>query len=424
MLPENAPPEYTDRTILWNAVEKSEPNSNAQLAREIEVSLPVELTREQNISLAREYVKRHFVEQGMCADLCVHDTGVGNPHAHIMLTMRPFETNGMWGAKSKKEYILDNNGERIRLKNGEFKTRKICTIDWNDRDKAEVWRSAWANTVNAALEKLNHSQRVDHRSYARQGVEQVPTVHLGVAASQMEKRGIRTERGDQNRAIQITNQQLGQLRARITKAKNALYAIPITDAPTMVSVMNHIADGKNLNTRYQRIANLKTQANVLVFLQQNQVFDMAQLVDKIEKMNSEFYEVSNNLKKVDRRLETLDTHLTQCDNLNRHKAVYKKYKELDPKKRDAFYQKHSDEIQCYETAKQYLDAVMNGRPGLPVKAWTAERDKLNAERFTLCEDYYRLKDETRSVELLRKGAENIMRDSIPIPQHQRSYERE
>jgi hypothetical protein len=341
-----------------------------------------------------------------------------------MLTMRPINEDGTWGAKSKKEYILDDNGERIKLKSGEFKTQKINTVDWNDKTKAEEWRSAWADAVNTALEKENHSQRVDHRSYARQGKEEIPTVHLGVAASQMEKRGIRTERGDRNREIGITNKELGQLRARITKAKNDLYALPIIDAPTMVSIMSHIADGKNLNTRYQKIANLKTQANVLIFLQQNNVFDMAQLVEKVEKMNTEFYEVSNNLKKIDRRLETLNTHLAQCDNLNRNRATYKKYKELDPKKRETFYEKYSDEIRSYEAAKEYLDAVMNGRPGFPVKEWTTERDKLTAERFTLCEDYYRLKDETRSVELLRKGAENIMRDSITVTQHHRSYERE
>jgi len=424
LLPEYAPDEYYDRFVLWNAVEKSERNSNAQLAREIEVSLPVELTLEQNISLAREYVKRQFVDSGMCADLCIHDTNGTNPHAHIMLTMRPINEDGTWGAKSKKEYILDDNGERIRLKSGALKTRKICTVDWNEPTKAEEWRSAWADAVNAALEHESISQRVDHRSYARRGIDQIPTVHLGVAASQLEKRGIRTERGDQNREIEITNQHLRQLRARIMKVKNVLYALPITDLPTMVSVMSHIADGKNLNTRYKKVANLKTQANVLMFLQQNQVFDMAQLVEKIEKMNGEFYEVSNSLKKVDRRLETLNTHLTQCDRLNQNKAVYQKYIQLNPKRRGAFLEKHSDEIQSYREAKHYIDAVMNGRAGLPVKSWKAERDKLTAERFILCEDYYRLKDETRNVELLRKGAEKIMRDSIPIAQHYRSYERE
>jgi len=115
LLPGHAPTEYTDRTTLWNAVENFERNSNAQLARELEISLPTELTREQNIALAREYSQRQFVDKGMCADVCVHDKNDGNPHAHIMLTLRPFNANGTWAAKSRKEYVLDKNGERIRL---------------------------------------------------------------------------------------------------------------------------------------------------------------------------------------------------------------------------------------------------------------------------------------------------------------------
>ena len=143
--------------------------------------------------------------------------------------------------------------------------------------------------------------------------------------------------------------------------------------------------------------------------QENQVFDMAQLVEKVTQIHERFYEVSNQIKKVDRRLDTLNTHLAHCENLKQHRAVFQKYQQTDPKKRGAFLEKHSEEIQSYRDAKQYLDAVMNGRTGLPVKEWTAERKRLTADRYSLCEEYYRLKDETRSVEHLRKGAENIMR---------------
>ena len=103
------PVSYThlaDRAFLWNAVEKIEKAKNAQLAREIEIALPQELTREQGISLVREYVKDQFVNAGMCADIAIHDKQDGNPHAHVMLTMRPIEKDGTWGAKQKKEYIL------------------------------------------------------------------------------------------------------------------------------------------------------------------------------------------------------------------------------------------------------------------------------------------------------------------------------
>jgi ATP-dependent exoDNAse (exonuclease V) alpha subunit len=158
----------------------------------------------------------------MCADVCVHDKNDGNPHAHVMLTMRPFEIDGSWGAKSKKEYILDRNGERIRLKSGEFKTRKICTVDWNEQTKAEEWRAGWADVVNAALECQGIDERIDHRSYERQGIDKVPTIHMGVAASQMERKGIVTERGNMNRVIAIINQKLRQSWEKIIHLKDWL----------------------------------------------------------------------------------------------------------------------------------------------------------------------------------------------------------
>ena len=129
--------------------------------------MPRELTIEQNISLAHEYVKRTFVDKGMCADVCIHDKGDGNPHVHVMLTMRPFTERGEWGKKSAKEYILDEHGEKIKLASGEYKSRKISTVDWNNQDNAEIWRSAWSDYANSALEREGFTERLDHRSYAR-----------------------------------------------------------------------------------------------------------------------------------------------------------------------------------------------------------------------------------------------------------------
>jgi len=121
----------------------------------------------------------------------------------------------------------------------------------------------------------------------------------------------------------------------------------------------------------------------------------------------------------------LAEHLAQYENYKQHKAVYQKWQQLDPKKRDAFYDKHVDEIQRYENAMQYLDAVMNGRTTVPVKAWSAERDKLTAERLTLSEEYYRLKDDVKNVETLRRGAENLMREDAlrSRPPRERNTER-
>ena len=220
LLPPHAPPEFTDRSTLWNSVEKIEKARNSQLAREIEIALPAELDQEQQIQLVREYVKDNFVSVGMCADVAIHDKKDGNPHAHIMLTMRPLEQYGEWGAKSKKEYILDKGSQRIKLKNGTFKSRKADTVDWNNREKAEAWRQAWTDIANSYLAAQDRPERIDHRSFKRQGVEQIPTVHMGVAATQMERRGIATDKGEQNRRIREENRLLKEVKRRIAALKS------------------------------------------------------------------------------------------------------------------------------------------------------------------------------------------------------------
>lgn len=242
LLPDHAPSEYVNRAVLWNAVERIEKAKNAQLAREIEIAPPKELTREQGISLVREYVKEQFVNAGMCADIAIHDKNDGNPHAHVMLIIRPIEQDGTWGAKQKKEYILDRDGNKIYdPKKRSYKCKSIPATDWNEQTKAEEWRSAWAEICNQELEQNGHAERIDHRSYARQGIDQIPTVHLGVAAFQMEKRGIRTERGNLNREIEVSNQRLRQLKARISKLQNWLKdEAANTEPPTLADVIQGI----------------------------------------------------------------------------------------------------------------------------------------------------------------------------------------
>ena len=264
LLPEYAPPEFSDRAILWNAVEKIEKNKNSQLSREIEIALPVELSAGQNISLVREYCTEHFVSKGMCADICIHDKNDGNPHAHIMLTMRPFEPDGSWAAKSKKEYILDDNGERIRLKSGEYKSRKVDAVDWNDQSKAEVWREGWAELCNEYLARNNASERIDHQSYERQGVDLIPTIHLGVAASVMEKRGIVTDRGNINREIDTLNKQLRQIKARIRKLEDWV-KVERSDVPTLLEVFSEINNHPERRTQKRKISDIKLTADTLNF---------------------------------------------------------------------------------------------------------------------------------------------------------------
>ena len=150
------------------------------------------------ITLVRAYVKDNFVDKGMCADFAIHDKGTGNPHVHIMLTLRPLKGNGQWGAKCRKAYDLDENGQRIPDGKGGWKNHRADTSDWNDKGNVEISWAAWAAYTNRSLESAGRPERIYHRSYKRQGIDKIPSVHLGTAVSQMEKRGIRTDKGAVN----------------------------------------------------------------------------------------------------------------------------------------------------------------------------------------------------------------------------------
>ena len=215
MLPSHAPPGYADRATLWNAVEAVENQWNSQLARRIVLAFPVEVPKEQYLPMLKEFCNEQFVSKGMIADFAIHDKGDGNPHAHILLTLRAMDEHGKWLPKARKVYDLDENGERIRLPSGNWKCHKENTVDWNDQKYAEVWRHGWETITNRYLEAAGRPERVDLRSFERQGIQQIPTVHLGPAAHQMEKRGVETFLGNLNRDIRAANSLMQSIRSAI-----------------------------------------------------------------------------------------------------------------------------------------------------------------------------------------------------------------
>lgn len=226
ILCENAPQEYQNRAILWNEVERVEKGSKARLAREYEIALPVELSREEQIQLVRDYVRENFVSKGMCADIAIHDKEDGNPHAHIMLTTRPIEPDGSWGTKQRKEYILGKDGKKqYDPQKKTYKCRTVKVNDWDTTEFLERSRAEWAGSLNRALEKKNLPQRVDHRSFEAQGKEQIPTEHLGVSAKHMERRGRKSDRGERNREIKKANEQIREINYLQSQVKRELQYI-------------------------------------------------------------------------------------------------------------------------------------------------------------------------------------------------------
>lgn len=241
LLPENAPDRFRDRQTLWNEVQKVEKRSDAQFAREVEVAFPVEMNREEQVRCLHSYVSKNFVSKGMIADIAIHDKGDGNPHAHILLTVRAFDEQKRWSKKQKTVFanardkegrpvydpdlpsydpkdkegtakyripVLDKDGnQKTRTRKGKgteylWERITISANDWNDHARAEEWRASWAEECNRFLDP---DKQIDHRSYERQGKEMEPTIHEGVAARQMETKGRIAERCDINREIRERN---------------------------------------------------------------------------------------------------------------------------------------------------------------------------------------------------------------------------
>ena len=261
-LPEYAPQEWQDREKLWNAVEEVETAKDSRLAREFVVALPIELSREQQIELLQDFIREQFVSDGMCADAAIHDTDGHNPHAHILLTVRPLDEQGKWQYKTEKEYLCMRNGEERGFTAAEFKSaqndgwekqypykvgkkkvymtpsaaeaQELIRADkhpkstrygrqnpiserWNSEEQLVSWRVAWADVTNRYLESAGREERIDHRSNAARGLDEIPTIHEGVTVQALERKGIVSDRCEMNRQIRADNALLRELKAEIKK---------------------------------------------------------------------------------------------------------------------------------------------------------------------------------------------------------------
>jgi len=401
---------------------------------------------EQNISLARRYIEETFVRVGMCADLCVHDKGDGNPHFHVMLTMRPINENGTWGSKQKKEYILDRDGNKqYDPKKRQYKCRSIPSTDWNKHENADIWRQAWEDIVNAELECNGFNIRIDRRSYAEQGIEQIPTVHLGPAASQMERKGIRTELGDQNRVIEITNKEIKQLRARINKlnkwvADEAANPTP----PTLHDVIVSILEKQGQSGR----SKLKAASQMLIFLQQNNITDIADLEKTVRNMGSKLVSINEDRKKAQRRIDTLKDHIMHSENYKKYRKTKTQYDKLyaeyrSIKKAGGFFSErkaqkaldtaneyryeNSPYLALYENAEKYLRDVLQDRfdpkKSPPIDMWRRELATKTSEVNALYREYTALKEETYKVEKIQASVKVIIQEEMPRTESERARQK-
>ncbi|MHC1511618.1 MobQ family relaxase [Pediococcus pentosaceus] len=189
LTPKNAPEWASDREKLWNEVERKDRRANSRYAKEFNVALPVELSEDEQKELLTKYVQENFVDEGMVADVAIHRDHPDNPHAHVMLTNRPFNPDGTWGLKSKRENILDKNGNKTYTGNSRFpRSRKVWLVDWDKKEKINQWRHNWAVSVNQVLEQKNIPDRISEKSFTEQGIDDTPTQHEGINSKRYERK--------------------------------------------------------------------------------------------------------------------------------------------------------------------------------------------------------------------------------------------
>ena len=304
LLPSHAPPEYADRQTLWNAVEKAERGKNAQLAYSFDIALQNEFSLEENIALARQFLLENFVSRGMVVDFAVHqpdreDGGIPNPHFHVLCPIRPIEQNGKWGLKQRRVYELDEDGNRIRDANGKFVFNAVPTTDWGSPETLEHWRQTWAELCNAKFAEKGLDVRIDHRSYERQGVELLPTVHEGATVRAMEKKGIRTEKGEFNRWIKATNAVIRDIKKKIALLfdwiAEAKAELAKPQAPDLVSLLNAYYTQRKAGAYSQKgkISNLKEMNETFNYLRANGIYSLEDLESRV----SEHSAATESLKK-------------------------------------------------------------------------------------------------------------------------------
>ena len=366
LLPPHAPPSFADRETLWNEVEKAERGKKAQLAYSFDIALQNEFSMQENIDLARQFLLEQFVSRGMVVDFAVHspdkeDGGISNPHFHVICPIRPLDEHGRWGNKQRREYLLDEHGERIRDEAGNYVFNAVPTTDWGNPDTLEHWRQAWADLCNQKFAEKELDCRIDHRSYERQGIDQLPTVHEGVTVRAMEAKGIRTDKGDMNRWIRRIN----SMRKNIASMLKELFAaireinreLKAQKAPDLAEIITDYYSKRNAGawSVYAKVGNLKNMSQLVNYVRENNLHTAADLEARVSAQQEKLDTRSTACKVIEANLKETAELLRQAQNYVDTKPIYDEWYRIKFKgKKDKFKEEHESELRKYYAAERKL----------------------------------------------------------------------
>ncbi|MCK3903438.1 MobA/MobL family protein [Streptococcus suis] len=417
-LPEHIPKEFSNREYLWNSVEKIEKSKNSQLARNLLFTLPRELNEEDRIKLISEFIEENFTSKGMIADCNIHNPVASDneeqPHAHILLTLREIDEKGNWKPKSRKEYILDENGEKIKLKSGNYKSRKVNLNDWNEPDKAKEWRENFSKKANEYLAKNNIDKRIDPRTFEEQGREELPQIHLGTSSYQMEKKGIQTERGNHNRKIIALNVEVKKLKEEIAEIGSWILSLvnmvkgflkgfskekqkEHNRTPDLFDVYSYLETyykiqkelSKNLSydSRMRKEHfDSKKYVKALSYMSSNNLKTIIDIQCKKDEVLTKLKENKESIADCSRQIKNIDTLIKQAKIMRENKTVYDRYKGADNSifskiagaSKEEYYNSHKEEIDKYIRANSILKKLSRSEK-IETKKWEKEKAALQKE---------------------------------------------
>ncbi|HGN6041004.1 TPA: MobQ family relaxase [Streptococcus pyogenes] len=439
-LPEHIPKKFSNREYLWNSVEKIEKSKNSQLARNLLFTLPRELNEQDRIKLISEFIEENFTSKGMIADCNIHNPMASDheeqPHAHILLTLREIDEKGNWKPKCRKEYILDENGEKIKLKSGNYKSRKVNLNDWNEPDKAKEWRENFSKKANEYLARNNINKRIDPRTFKEQGREELPQIHLGTSSYQMEKKGIQTERGNQNRKIIALNLEFRKLKEELSKLTSwigsLLGSLQVKYDEYKLEKKEEYENKAELFNLYEYIsiyydlqgekarklnpyasnkkigADLRRFSKARIYLKGNNLKTIADLQEKISTLQSQNKKISQDIKAKTTRIENLNKCFAYADIIKDNKKVYEEWNSKSLFK-DSFYNSHKDEIDKYKRARAILEKI-TGSSAIKSKDWKKEIQSLEDEISKLNRQSQSIKEEYESINHIKYAVKTVNED--------------
>ena len=439
-LPEHIPKEFSNREYLWNSVEKIEKSKNSQLARNLLFELPRELNEQDRIKLISEFIDENFTSKGMIADCNIHNPMASDheeqPHAHILLTLREMDSEGKWKPKCRKEYILDENGEKIKLKSGNYKSRKVNLNDWNEPDKAKEWRENFSKKANEYLARNNIDKRIDPRTFGEQGREELPQVHLGTASFQMEKKGIQTERGNHNRKITAFNLEFKKFKAELSKLTSWISSLLVNlqskydeykqekkeeyenkaelfNLYEYISIYHELQGEKarklNPYASNKKIgADLRRFSKARIYLKDNNLRTIADLQEKISTIQANNKKISQDIKVKTTRIESLNKCFVYADIIKDNKQIFEEWNSKSLFK-DSFYNSHKEQIDKYKRARVILEKI-TGSSAIKSKNWQRDIQSLEIEITKLNKQAQSIKEEYENINHIKYAAKTVNDD--------------